>query len=153
MKLPSEILASAEALMRRSKWCQIYECVATAVPEGDRYAYCLLGAVVAGTGWQLMPEMRMTFERLPSRLSAEEYTWRRYTPIHTGRSGRSSSSDAFFRNLVGRKRKYYVAAIRYLRQVTGAEDLQEWNDREDCSHDEVITALAKAKELALAEGL
>lgn len=147
MKLPSEILASAEALMRRSKWCQVYECVSIGRPEGDAMAFCLLGAVVEGAGWHLMPEARLTYAM---DYRGNQPTWRRYVPIA---SGRDNSSAAFFQHLVGRKRKYYVAAIRYLRQITGAEDLQEWNDREDCSHDEVITALAKAKELALAEGL
>lgn len=149
MRTTSEMLAYAEELMQRSEWCQYYGCVLVSAPEGERRCYCLLGALIVGTGWRLMPEALMTY-RMDRRYN--EPTVRHYAPIANGGPSRAPAEDGFFKNLTGNKRKRYVAALRYLRQVTDAEDLQEWNDREDCSREQVIEALVEAKKLALADG-
>lgn len=50
--------------------------------------------------------------------------------------------------LEGKGLQRYVSAIRLLREVTGWEDLQAWNDAEGRTRDEVIDAFADALALA-----
>lgn len=142
---PSEILTRASQRLQERGWCQ-YD-LALSYRDGAPAQVCLDAALLLGVGVNVPATgVVRTFTATSGHHKTGE-TLRLASSTGTG-----GFEDILKRQLGGGRRRNYLKACRYLREVTGVYDLASWNDDDDREVDEVLKALADAAQLASAAG-
>lgn len=139
----SEVLDRASRRLDEHGWCQFD--LALTYDNGSPPQLCLDAALLYGVGISVPVTGRVRTDNSNSGRHRAGYVFR-----DTYNRG-SDPGETILRHLTPRLRNTYLKAVRYLKEVTGAPDLADWNDEEFRSVEEVQDALRQARELALAD--
>ena len=136
----SEVLRATIAVLQDNHWLR--GTTAVSYRGDDKRRYDLIGALIASTGFQIHepnvePDAGRTTMYLGNRSSYYQ---------------KRNNYELWSRTVTRRGKKGYLRCLDYVVEVTGYDDIEQWNDEIAEDKDHVIEVLLSAADLAEKRG-